>query len=92
MLTIAKQSLTLISLAAILQPGNQLNESKTMTTLYTKTDLAHAKACMTTAQREFAKVPSASNWAKVTSRMEQYQTIWARLLEEKESIKLWQVA
>ena len=72
--------------------STNLNESKTMTTLYTKTDLAHAKACMTTAQREFAKVPSATNWSKVTTRMEQYQTIWARLLEEKESIKLWEIA
>ncbi len=73
--------------------SNPINyQESNMTTLYTKTDLAHAKACMTTAQREFAKVPSATNWAKVTSRMEQYQTIWARLLEEKESIKLWQIA
>ena len=61
-------------------------------TLYTKTDLAHAKNDLVLAQREFLKAPSASNWSKVTSRMEQYQIIWSRLLEEKESIKLWQLA
>ena len=60
--------------------------------LYTKTDLAHAKKDLALAQREFLETPSGSNWAKVTSRMEQYQFIWSRLLEERESIKLWQLA
>ena len=69
---------------------HQLNESNTMHTLYTKIDLAYAKTRMTQAQREFAKTPSASNWAKVTSKMEEYQIIWARLLQEKESRELWQ--
>ena len=81
-----------LSTGLILSQQHYSTESPQMSTLYTKIDLAHAKSCLAMAQREFLKTPSASNWEKVTGRMTDYQLIWARLLEEKDSVKLWEIA
>jgi len=79
LLTIARQSLTLISLAAILRPGNQLNESKTMT---------NTKKALTTAYKNFAQYPSATHWRALESAMLAHQAAHQAAMAEKAYAKV----
>jgi cephalosporin-C deacetylase-like acetyl esterase len=45
--------------------------------------LQDRKNDLTKAQREFAKNPSATNWQRVTSRMESYQLTFTEVQEDR---------
>jgi hypothetical protein len=52
-------------------------------------ELQDRKNCLTNAQKEFAKNPSAVNWQKVIFEMEFYQLVFTRIQEDRISRKLW---
>lgn len=54
-------------------------------------EFQYRKTALLSAQREFAKNPSATNWNKVIFQMEYYQLIHTKLQDERESKKFWGV-
>jgi hypothetical protein len=55
-------------------------------------ELQYRKTALISAQREFTKNPSATNWNKVMFQMEYYQLIHTKAQDERESKQLWKVA
>jgi hypothetical protein len=55
-------------------------------------ELQDRKTALISAQREFTKNPSATNWNKVVFQMEYYQLIHTKAQDERVSKQLWKVA